>query len=102
MMKPYPSQNRPIDQRVFNYRLSRTLRVIENIFRICARRFRVPRQPIIASPKKLVLPTKAIVALHNFLMFITEGSYNYCPTNFINQDGPNGRFLENREGIVMI
>ena len=28
LMKPYPSQNLPNDQRVFNYRLSRTRRII--------------------------------------------------------------------------
>ena len=77
-------------QRVFNYRLSRTHRIIENVFGICASRFRVLRRPIIASPKKVVLITKAIVALHNFLISITEDNYNYCPTNFVDQDGPNG------------
>ena len=66
MMKPYPSQNLPIDQRVFNYRLSRTRRIIENVFGICASRFRVLRRPIIASAKKEVLIIKAIVALHKF------------------------------------
>ena len=90
LMEPYPSQNLPIDQRVFNYRLSRTRRIIENVFGICASRFRVLRRPIIASPKKVVLITKAIVALHNFLMSITEDNYNYSPTNFVDQDGPNG------------
>ena len=48
------------------------------------------RRPIIALLKKVVLITKAIVALHNLLMSITEDNYNYCPTNFVDQDGPNG------------
>ena len=48
------------------------------------------RRPIIDSPKKVVLITKEIVALYNFLMSITEDNYNYCPTNFVDQDGPNG------------
>ena len=90
MMKTYPSQNLPIDRRVFNYRLSCTRRIIENVFGICASRFRVLRRPIIASPKKAVLITKAIVALHNFLMSITEDNFDYYPTNFVDQDGPNG------------
>ena len=90
MMKPYPSQNLPIDQRVFNYRLSHTLRIIENVFRICASRLRVRRRPIIASPKKLVLIAKTVVVLHNFLMSVTEDNYNYCPAKFVDQDGPNG------------
>ena len=76
-MRSYPLQNFSADQQVFNYRLSRTRRIIENVFGICARRFRVVRRPIIASPKKLFLITKAIVALHNFLMSIAEDNYNY-------------------------
>ena len=62
---------------------------MENVFVICASGFCVLRRPIIASPKKVVLITKAIVALHNFLISITEDNYNYCPTNFVDQDGPN-------------
>ena len=70
LMKPFPSNNLPLDQRVFNYRLSRARRVIENTFGIVASRFRVLRRPIIASVGKVFLITKAIVALHKFLMFI--------------------------------
>ena len=90
MMKPYLSQNLPIDRRFFNYRLSRTRRIIENVFGVCASRFRALRRPIIASPKKVVLITKTVVALHNFLISITEDNYNCCPANFVDQDGPNG------------
>ena len=49
MVKSYPSQNLPIDQRVFNHQLSRTCRIIQNVFGICATRFRVLRRLVIAS-----------------------------------------------------
>ena len=39
MMKPYPNQNIPLDQRIFNYRLSRARRIIENTFGIATTRF---------------------------------------------------------------
>ena len=68
MMKPYPNQNLPIDQRIFNYRLSRARRVIENTFGIATTRFRVFRRPIIAKTQKVIIITKAVVALHNYLM----------------------------------
>ena len=101
IMKAYPSQNLPIDKRVFDYRLSRTRRILENVFELCARRFRVLRRPRIVSPKKVFLITKAIVALHNFLMSITEDNYNYCPTKFVDQGGPNVSVLgEDKEKIM--
>ena len=68
MMKHYPNQNLPIDQRIFNYRLSRARRVIENTFGIATSRFRVFRRAIIAKIEKVKSITKAVVALHNYLM----------------------------------
>ena len=55
MMKSFPSQNLTADQRAFNYQLLRTRTVIENVFAICASKFRVLGRPIIATPKKAVL-----------------------------------------------
>ena len=91
MMKPYPTQNLSLHQRVFNYRLSRARRVIENAFGIAASRFRIFCRPIVANVQKVTLVTKAVVALHNFLM-VTNSSTNskYCPRNYIDQDGPSG------------
>ena len=92
MMKPYPFQNLSLTQRVFNYRLSRARRIIENAFGITASRFRVFRRPIIAKVENVILITKAAIALHNFLISLNSSSdqYAYCPTNFVDQESPNG------------
>ena len=90
-MKPYPNQNVPLDQRIFNYRLSRARRVIENTFGIAITRFRIFRRPIIANVNKVTSITKAIVAMHNFLMKKrSKNNYNYCPTSYTDTDGPSG------------
>ena len=41
LIKPYPHQHLSREKRIFNYRLSRAQRVVENTFAILANRFRV-------------------------------------------------------------
>jgi hypothetical protein len=41
LMKPYPNRNLGITQRVFNYRLFRVRRIVENVFGILTSRFGV-------------------------------------------------------------
>lgn len=67
IMKPYPFKNITHEKRIFNYRLSRARRVVENAFGISAARFRIFRQRIsvhIDNVDKIVL---ACCALHNYL-----------------------------------
>lgn len=55
MMKPYSGRCMADNKkRIFNYRLSRARRVIENAFGIMASRFRVFRRPIMADPENVV------------------------------------------------
>lgn len=91
MMKPFPSQNLPIDERIFNYRLSRARRVIENTFGLAASRFRIFRRPIIANVAKAKVVTKAVVTLHNFLMSRNfSNAHQYCPRNYIYHENATG------------
>ena len=95
MMKPYLFTNLGTDKLVFNYRLSRAGRVIENIFGIAASRFRVFHKPIIAKVEKVKVITKSVVALHKILMTKNEAAnQDYCPSSFIDRDGPNGTLPE--------
>lgn len=75
LLKPFPMKNLLYEQRVFNYRLSRARRVVENAFGILATRFRVFHTKISMQPNKAVDITLACVALHNFLRNKCRKSY---------------------------
>ena len=68
MMKPYPHKNQPALNRIFNYRLSRARRVVENAFGILANRFRILRGPMSLSPNGVTKVVSALCVLHNFLL----------------------------------
>ena len=92
LMKPYPREVLAIKERIFNYRLSRARRIIENSFGILAARCRIFRRPIIAKEEVVINVTKAATALHNFLMYGRqfEPSDRYCPPTFVDYETPNG------------
>jgi len=73
IMKPYRFKDQPAPNRIFNYRLSRARRIVENVFGITANRFSVLRKPLIQNPTSTVSIVLAICVLHNFLMS-TQGS----------------------------
>lgn len=79
IMKPYNTRCGPltIKQKVFNYRLSRARRIVENAFGILAARFRIFERPIPLSPEKVDSLVKASVAIHNWLRITSPSVYFY-------------------------
>ncbi|CAI6353479.1 unnamed protein product [Macrosiphum euphorbiae] len=70
LMHPYPGRGKrklPLKESIFNYRLSRGRRTIENTFGLMASKWRIFRKPIIAGHKTVNTITKAAVVLHNFV-----------------------------------
>lgn len=67
MMKPYPGRAITKEQRIFNYRLSRARRVVENAFGILVATFRVYKKLIAVEPEKATSIVLATCVLHNFL-----------------------------------
>lgn len=70
MMKPF-RQRDVVDnvmKRIYNYRISRARRVVENAFGILAARFRVFRTAINLSPENIESVVMASCALHNYLI----------------------------------
>ena len=67
LMKPYGQRNLSRQERIFNYRLSRARRVVENAFGIMAMRFRVLTTTMRHSPQIATLITSACCVLHNII-----------------------------------
>ena len=69
LMKPFPHSGLSVEQRIFNYRLSRMRRISENGFGIMANRWRVFRAPIQLPPNTVVGLVLAALVLHNYLRY---------------------------------
>ena len=67
IMKPYPSRGLSLAKRIYNYRLSRARRVVENAFGIMANRFRLFLSPMLLSPDNVEKVTLASCVFHDFL-----------------------------------
>ena len=93
MLRPYSRGGElNMQEVIFNYRLSRARRIIENSFGILASRFRIFRRPIIAATQNVKFYTKASIALHNFLIEIQQqDNYAYCPADLVDHESASGR-----------
>ncbi|KAK3922770.1 Protein ANTAGONIST OF LIKE HETEROCHROMATIN PROTEIN 1 [Frankliniella fusca] len=94
LMKPFRQPEIVSDaERIYNYRLSRARRTIENAFGILSSRWRVLRRSYIASVVTSRTIIQACVVLHNYLVLNQENvpphQYWYIPPNV--QDIPGFR-----------
>lgn len=94
IMKPYATKrnsNFSDEERVFNYRLSRARRTIENAFGILAMRWGCLQNEFAASPEKVKIIVGACCALHNFLI----GRSNvYAPADYFDRFDNEGNLIE--------
>lgn len=91
VIKPYPQRGLDMVQRVFNYRLSRARRIIENVFGIMSARFRVLRNPIYLNAEKTKKVVLATCVLHNYL--ITTNKQKYAPVSSFDHYNNNGELV---------
>ena len=92
-MKPYPNRNLDLTQRIFNYRLSRVRRIVENVFGILSSRFGVFQKPIPLEPEKVEKIVMAACVLHNFLRSKPSSRDIYTPQESFDRE-INGTIIE--------
>lgn len=97
MLRPYPGRYLSEERHIFNYRLSRARRVIENTFGIMSTKFRIFRRSIVANPRKVTKITKAACVLHNYLKIseASNASSNrpYCPPGYADHEDVDGNLI---------
>lgn len=67
LMKPYAHRSLSREEQIFNYRLSRARRIVENAFGIMANRWRILLTKIMLRPESTEDVVNACCALHNWL-----------------------------------
>lgn len=87
LMKPFPGLNLDERRRIFNYRLSRARRIVENAFGILVSRWQFLLKPVGFHPDVVIKCLLASITLHNFLMSSTNVRRNlYCPPEFLDKE----------------
>ena len=76
LMKPYGQRDLSRSQRVFNYRLSRGRRIVENAFGIMASRWRVLLTTMLQGPDVVRTLVETCVVLHNLMRLRFPGLQN--------------------------
>lgn len=98
LMRLYPGRNIERDNNIFNYRLSRARRTIENAFGILTAKWRIFTKPIntsLETTEKIILAT---ICLHNYLIGrennLPGHLQTYCPLTFINREDEHGSIVQ--------
>ncbi|KAJ8895120.1 hypothetical protein PR048_000445 [Dryococelus australis] len=87
ILRPYAGHNLPEEKRIFNYRLSRARRIIENTFGILTTRWRVFQARLQAEPCMVEKYIKAAACLHNFLIDTKPVSNTrYCLATYVSRE----------------
>lgn len=94
LVRPYPGRiGLNQEKNIFNYRLSRARRTIENTFGIMVSQWRIMKKPMEGTVENIVGTIQAIICLHNWLRRQDEDN-SYIPVNINDPDISNSISLE--------
>lgn len=107
VLKPFsPPRNQPLteQERIFNYRLSRARRCVENAFGVLTTKFICLSRALFCKPDRAQKIVAACCILHNH--FLKNSRQSYCPNGFADRYDENGQLIEGdwrnsaRDGMV--
>nr|CAI5850534.1 unnamed protein product [Callosobruchus analis] len=90
LLEPYPGSQLSTSEKIFNYRLSRARRIVENAFGILVSRFRVFENAIPTSLNTVDAIVCASCALHNWLR---KNSYSYITPTCVDREDSEGQII---------
>ena len=90
MMKPCSRRHLDHDERIFNYRLSRARRFVENAFGILAMRFRILLGTMQQVPETVDIIVLACTTLHNLLRIRRRAGLH----QYVDEEGNNHNLVE--------
>lgn len=94
LMRPYARRNLVDNQqRIFNYRLSRARRIIENVFGILVARWQIFQGLICCKLQTAEVIVQAACCLHNFIIS-TNSNNRYMQEDFIDREDSDGKLIE--------
>ncbi|XP_060801827.1 uncharacterized protein LOC132903075 [Amyelois transitella] len=92
-MRPYEGNpERGSKERIFNYRLSRARRVVENAFGVLSSVYRVLRKPMLLEPEQATKVVLASIHLYNYLRRTSSNSF--AAPGFFDVVGNDGEMVE--------
>lgn len=97
MLKPFSQRELDYERRIFNYRLSRARRIIENVFGILVARFRIFHTEINLKLEAIDSVCLCCCILHNFLR---AHRIDYLPTEMSDQADVESDFGMTSEGVL--
>lgn len=95
LMRPYARRNlHGNKERVFNYRLSRARRVVENAFGILVARWRILEKPLAMKISTIEYIVQATTCLHNYIISTQTCNNMYLQNGILDCENSDGEVRE--------